>query len=124
MPWRPPRACPRCGGVLPDCLCRARLHAPPGPLLYNRRAWRRLSQSFRARFPFCGQRADGLFYGEHSHCTRQGRELLAVLVDHIRPVHQGGAPLEESNLQSLCFLCHQRKSSQEHGSTWGGGRES
>ena len=31
---------------------------------------------------------------------------------------KSGAPLDENNLQSLCWSCHSRKSAQE-GSRWG-----
>jgi 5-methylcytosine-specific restriction protein A len=106
MPWRTPRACPRCGALLAPggCpVCRA------GPDPYDRQAWRRLSQTFRARFPFCGQRADGGFHPEHSDCARRGRQVLADQVDHIRPFRAGDDLYDEANLQSLCVRCHRRK---------------
>jgi len=34
-------------------------------------------------------------------------------IDHIIPVRLGGEPLEIENLQALCHLCHQRKTSNE-----------
>lgn len=35
--------------------------------------------------------------------------------DHIVPLSQGGAPLDESNLRTLCVRCHARKSARERG---------
>ncbi len=40
-------------------------------------------------------------------CRMCGR--LADLVDHIVPIMDGGAVLDEENLQSLCTACHARK---------------
>lgn len=51
-------------------------------------------------------------------CLRQGKLTKAVMVDHITPIRQGGAALDLNNLQSLCWSCHSRKSSEE-GSRWG-----
>jgi 5-methylcytosine-specific restriction endonuclease McrA len=115
MPTRPARACPRCGALVtgaascPRCT-RARLEAyPTSPRRGYSKAWHRTAQTFRARFPFCGQRMDGAFYAEHSHCWRNGRRILAQCVDHIRPISAGGEVLEWSNLQSLCFRCNSLK---------------
>ena len=42
------------------------------------------------------------------------------MVDHIVPINKGGAKLDIGNLQSLCNLCHNRKSGREaHGMRWG-----
>ena len=45
-------------------------------------------------------------------CLKAGRVELAREVDHIVPLHKGGIDAE-SNLQSLCFACHQTKSERE-----------
>ena len=42
-------------------------------------------------------------------CGRYGRE-----VDHIRPLHKGGHPWAESNLQCLCRGCHIAKTRAEN----------
>lgn len=34
---------------------------------------------------------------------------VAVLVDHIVPIKEGGEPLLAENLQSMCVACHNRK---------------
>lgn len=53
---------------------------------------------------------------EHPFCVRCGRP--AVIVDHIVPIRKGGEPLDDGNLQSLCWPCHSRKSVEE-GSRYG-----
>ncbi|MCY4510477.1 MAG: HNH endonuclease signature motif containing protein [Acidobacteria bacterium] len=42
-------------------------------------------------------------------CGRAGR----LEVDHVAPMHAGGAEWEPSNLQTLCRGCHIAKSRQE-----------
>ena len=44
-------------------------------------------------------------------CGRPGR----LEVDHIRPLHQGGAPLNLANLQAICTGCHIAKTNREKG---------
>ena len=51
-------------------------------------------------------------------CASQGKYTKATMVDHIVPIKKGGAPLLDSNLQSLCWSCHSKKSAEE-GSRWG-----
>lgn len=48
------------------------------------------------------------------HCQRLGFVTVADEVDHIVPLHHGGAD-DESNLQSLCQPCHARKTASEAG---------
>ena len=73
-------------------------------------AWDRLSASFRAEFPFCGMRADGLHHAEHSRCVQRGHMTkLAEQADHIVPISHGGALLDRANLQSLCKSCNAAK---------------
>ncbi|XPS83916.1 HNH endonuclease domain protein [Desulfosarcina variabilis str. Montpellier] len=36
-----------------------------------------------------------------------------AIVDHIVELKDGGAPLSEDNVQSLCRSCHQRKTARE-----------
>ena len=33
--------------------------------------------------------------------------------DHVAPLHRGGDPYDESNLQALCSDCHREKSRRE-----------
>ena len=51
-------------------------------------------------------------------CLKNGQRKKATMVDHIVPIKQGGDKFSFSNLQSLCWTCHSRKSAQE-GSRWG-----
>ena len=44
-----------------------------------------------------------------------GKLLGYAQVDHRVPVSQGGAVWDPSNLQTLCFSCHARKSAEEGG---------
>ena len=46
-------------------------------------------------------------------CLRRGLVTEATVVDHIVPINEGGAPLDMSNLQSLCAKCHNIKSGRE-----------
>ncbi len=76
---------------------------------YHSAEWRRLRNNFLIEHPFCEE------------CQRQGRLTKATVVDHIVPIQQGGALLEESNLQALCASCHGSKSIKE-GSRFGKSR--
>ena len=68
---------------------------------YRSTAWRKLRAEQLRRQPLC------------ECCLAQGRHTPAHIVDHIRPVNRGGAPLDLENLQSLCAACHNRKSGAE-----------
>ena len=72
--------------------------------LYNRRAWRRLSQAVRLERVLCQE------------CKRQGKRTLATCVDHVVP-HQGNQQLfwDYGNLQALCQTCHSCKTGKEGG---------
>lgn len=65
---------------------------------YKSRAWRKLSQSYRLRFPVC------------EDCLKRDLYVKADVVDHIVPIRADWTKrLDESNLQSLCNGCHWRK---------------
>ena len=87
-PWQPEHA-PQMG----------RRHA--NTEFYRSTAWRKLRAEQLRRQPLC------------ERCLAQGRHIPARVVDHIRPVNQGGAQLDLENLQSLCAACHNRKSGAE-----------
>jgi 5-methylcytosine-specific restriction endonuclease McrA len=64
--------------------------------------WRALRREHLADEPYC--RA----------CARNGLEVPAVMVDHIKTIRD--APerrLDPSNLQSLCYRCHMSKTQRE-----------
>lgn len=68
---------------------------------YNSSPWRKLSKEYRINHPLC------------ELCLSIGIYTPAQMVDHIVPIRQGGARLDESNLQSLCYRCHEAKSKKE-----------
>ena len=51
-------------------------------------------------------------------CLKKGKTVKATMVDHIVPIKDGGSRYDNSNLQSLCWSCHSRKSVEE-GSRFG-----
>jgi 5-methylcytosine-specific restriction protein A len=83
---------------------------PPAPLRGYDKSWRELRAEVLAEEPYCRD------------CARRGIERRATMVDHIVSIRE--APelrLERSNLQALCFPCHQRKTNQsENGFGLGG----
>lgn len=79
-------------------------------LFYQSTEWKQLRKAKLASQPLCEE------------CLRQGRVTKANMVDHIKPIRQGGQALDMNNLQSLCWECHSKKSALE-GSRWGGKRE-
>ena len=46
-------------------------------------------------------------------CYKQGKVVPANTIDHIKRIKSGGDAYDLNNLQSLCRLCHDRKSSKE-----------
>lgn len=121
MPQRAPSSChrPGCPGLVRNGVCSA-----CGPLRTSRDTafddrrgsssergydvrWQRLRRMVLSAQPLCVE------------CQRQGSTTLAVDVDHIIPIAQGGAVLDETNLQPLCRSCHNRKTrnEQRHGET-------
>ncbi len=60
---------------------------------YDRRAWRRLSSTIMKGEPLCRM------------CREVGKTKLATLVDHIKPIADGGTDALD-NLQPLCSTCH------------------
>jgi hypothetical protein len=68
---------------------------------YNSKEWRNVSKAVRTAEPLCRE------------CMRTGRIKPATLVDHIRPIRQGGAKYDLDNLQPLCTRCHNKKSATE-----------
>jgi 5-methylcytosine-specific restriction protein A len=45
-------------------------------------------------------------------CQKKGKRSASVEVDHIIPLHQGGAD-DQSNMQALCLDCHKAKTKRE-----------
>jgi len=66
--------------------------------------WRKARKRFLAANPLCAE------------CMKEGKVTAASVVDHIIP-HKGDPVLfwDESNWQSLCKQCHDRKTTKEGG---------
>jgi 5-methylcytosine-specific restriction protein A len=69
--------------------------------LYKTYKWRKLRNTFIAQHPLCVA------------CELDGVVKPAYVVDHVQPISKGGAPFDYNNLQSLCEMHHNRKSSSE-----------
>lgn len=65
---------------------------------YNTPKWREIRKLKLTQSPFCEE------------CRKNGTIVKATIVDHIKPIKQGGEPYALDNLQSLCWSCHSRKS--------------
>jgi len=73
------------------------------PNRYSSR-WRRFSEHYRRRFPFCAE------------CFRRDKRLVyeGVLVDHKYPVADGGPMLPgDDGVMTLCVPCHGAKTAME-----------
>ena len=65
------------------------------------------------------QRIRKRWFFEHPlcvHCELLGRVALAVELDHVVPLHKGGAD-DDSNRQGLCKPCHATKTAEDMGYT-------
>ena len=58
-------------------------------------AWRKVSKQYLAIHPLC------------EDCEAKGRISAADLVHHVKPIRDGGARLNYSNLRALCKPCHE-----------------
>lgn len=66
---------------------------------YRTKRWRNLRSYHLMESPLC------------IHCHKNGKLVSATVVDHIIPrKERPDLELEETNLQSLCESCHNRKS--------------
>ncbi len=68
---------------------------------YKSYRWKRLRKYKLSRNPLC------------EICLRGGIVKEASLVDHIRPIKNGGDLMAVDNLQSLCVSCHNKKKAKE-----------
>ena len=111
MAFAPPRPCthPHCPSL---ATVRGRCAAHQRPSAYQRgylTGWAAYAKDWLARFPWCGQRSDGLFYQEHSVCAQRQLHVKARVVDHIRSLAAGGSLMDPHNHQSLCVSCNTKK---------------
>lgn len=75
----------------------ARTHRPKFLHVYKSKRWRVLRRRVLFEEPIC----------------RACRDALAVEVDHIVALEDGGEPYARSNVQPLCGPCHGRKTWEE-----------
>lgn len=108
MPMKPKRPCrhPGCPKLTDGLYCEEhkamhRDRAGSGERGYDRR-WQKARARYLKANPLCVQ------------CRKRGVYVKADVVDHIRP-HRGDPILfwDESNWQSLCKACHDKKTWNE-----------
>ncbi len=68
---------------------------------YSSSAWIKLRNYKRSISPIC------------EHCIKTNLITPFYVIDHIKPISEGGEPLDLSNLQSLCKQCHAIKTGKE-----------
>ena len=70
---------------------------------YHSKGWRLTRKFYIKANPLCEQ------------CTREGRTTGGQMVDHIKPISLGPTSLrlDQTNLQTLCNSCHNKKSANE-----------
>lgn len=110
MPYKPKRPCsyPGCPALTDGQYCPR--HKRLMDAQYDRRMRDRGSREFYSSYAWRKKRSEFLIEHPICECCRRKR---ATLVDHIIPIKQGGALLEDSNLQALCASCHGAKSIRE-----------
>ena len=69
---------------------------------YRKSPWRKLRKVVLNKNPLC------------VICLEEGIVTQADVVDHIVPIKQGGAKLDETNLQGLCHKHHNKKTHDEN----------
>jgi 5-methylcytosine-specific restriction protein A len=112
MPNAAPHPCPTCRQIVVGRCARCakqrdRMRGSASARGYKTE-WAPYARQWLRQFPFCGQRLHGTST-EHSLCAQRGERVLATVVDHIRPLRDGGALLDPANHQSLCASCNTRK---------------
>ena len=68
---------------------------------YSSKRWRSVRLYYLQKNPLCVQ------------CKAKGVINGAEVIDHILPIRQGGDMYNEMNLQSMCKVCHDKKSRSE-----------
>ena len=78
-------------------------HQPPHKIanpFYLSKRWRRFRAWYLGTHPLCVK------------CEAEGRATLAVILDHVVELSDGGAELDVDNVQGLCAACHNRKTAE------------
>jgi 5-methylcytosine-specific restriction protein A len=68
---------------------------------YSSSAWLKLRNYKRLLNPIC------------ESCENLGLIIPFNTIDHIKPISEGGEPLDLNNLQTLCRQCHAIKTGKE-----------
>ena len=68
---------------------------------YSSAKWRKFREIYLKKHPLC------------IHCKRIDITMRATVIDHVKPIKQGGDPFDESNLQPLCMIHHNKKSGKD-----------
>ena len=76
-------------------------HRPAIHKFYNTSRWRSLREYMMRKQPLCQE------------CLKHGIIKKGDLVDHIKPIREGGSPVSIKNLQVLCHECHNKKHADE-----------
>lgn len=118
MPKKPLRPCsfPGCCELTSERYCakhqketdrKYNKDSRPFKCLYNTSRWKKSRKQYLMVHPLCEE------------CRKHGMIKAADVVDHIIP-HKGNEELfwDESNWQSLCKECHDKKTAREDG-RWG-----
>tara|TARA_R100000781_G_scaffold63337_1_gene40189 strand:- start:74 stop:424 length:351 start_codon:yes stop_codon:yes gene_type:complete len=69
--------------------------------IYQSQQWRSTRRYHIQRNPLC------------VHCKEDNKIVSGNVVDHIKPIRQGGSAFDLMNLQTLCDDCHNIKSRKE-----------
>ena len=120
----PPKRCtsPGCSNIVqpPDSRCpahrsenqrhsnRTEYHRS-NSYFYSSARWRKFRTWFLQRNPIC--------VGYLSDCNQ-----LATVVDHIKPIADGGDHLDPENCQPFCASCHSRKTQDDVRTRQGGAK--
>ena len=68
---------------------------------YGSGAWKRLRAQHLSSEPLCRE------------CASEGKLTPGRVVDHIRPIRQGGDPFNPAGLQTMCDMHHAKKRQKE-----------
>ena len=68
---------------------------------YNSMEWIKLRNHARKEMPLC------------ANCAKKGIIEPTKIIDHIKPIAEGGDPWDINNLQGLCESCHNKKTAKE-----------
>lgn len=74
---------------------------PEDQRIYKSARWRRVREIVLSEDPYCKE------------CKRNGKRTPATIVDHIKPIREGGEVWDGDNLQGLCQSCHNKKTAKE-----------